>query len=180
MDILLDRILGWIYAASLNVIILVIVLSIVLTSFISSFRIKIFSGCYTICMLLSVLTILYTTVLSRLDTYCCELSLFPFWGIFHSGEAMRMYIMNAFLFFPYGLFLPHALPERAKHPVRITIISALFFSLIIETIQLIFRLGTCETDDVIMNTLGAAIGSLSFILSNCLQKWKEKRKVKST
>lgn len=74
-------------------------------------------------------------------------------------------LMNVFLFVPIGLSLPFALSKK-KHPVIITMIAAFLFSVSIEAIQYYFALGLCEMDDVIMNTLGAMIGTLAYFLSS--------------
>ena len=175
MNDFFNDILGWIYASSLMIIILVILFSIIVTSFISLSHIKGFSRCFTVFTLISVLAILYTTVLRRIDSNCSELALIPFIGFSPSNEAMRMYVMNAFLFFPLGLFLPYIIRPKCKYPLSISILSALVYSIAIEASQYIFQLGRCETDDVIMNTLGAAIGTLSYVLSEYLIRYKRKK-----
>ena len=73
-------------------------------------------------------------------------------------------LMNVFLFFPLGLTFPHVLPEKWKHQVGASILFALLLSVVIEYCQYYFSLGRVETDDVICNTLGAAIGTLSYTL----------------
>ena len=45
-----------------------------------------------------------------------------------------------------------------------SIVFAFTVSLVIEFLQFRFYLGRAETDDVICNTLGAAIGTLSYTL----------------
>ena len=45
-------------------------------------------------------------------------------------------------------------------------IAAFLFSISIEAIQYYLALGLCEVDDVIMNTLGAMIGTLAYFLSS--------------
>lgn len=79
-------------------------------------------------------------------------------------EMYRSMFMNLFLFFPMGLALPYALPEKWKRNVLITILFALILSVAIEYLQYHYHLGRAETDDVICNTLGAAIGTLSYTL----------------
>ena len=62
--------------------------------------------------------------------------------------------------------MPFLLPETVKNKSRTTILIACAFSLIIEIIQYTFKLGLAETTDVIMNTLGAALGTISYIAAN--------------
>lgn len=72
-------------------------------------------------------------------------------------ELYRSMLMNVFLFVPIGLSLPFVLGEESMAGF-LTIITALFFSVGIEYLQYRYALGTCEVDDVIMNTLGAVVG----------------------
>lgn len=74
-------------------------------------------------------------------------------------------LMNVFLFVPFGLTAPNVL-SRLKRlwPVIFTVVSAFILSVAIEFTQYYFHLGRCEMDDVIMNTLGAAIGTVPVIL----------------
>lgn len=61
-------------------------------------------------------------------------------------------VLNILLFIPLGLLLGR------KQAIAI----GLMLSAGIELTQFIFRLGYCELDDVLNNTIGAAIGSLLF------------------
>ena len=113
----------------------------------------------------SVLAILISTLFFRGES--SEMILMPFHSFIEvqtEPEIYRSMLMNMFLFFPLGLTLPHVLPEEWKHQVTISILLALFFSAAIEYSQYYFSLGRAETDDVICNTLGAAIGTLSYTL----------------
>ena len=80
-------------------------------------------------------------------------------------EVYRSVLMNVFLFLPLGLFLPFVLPEKWKKPVLWTILFAFTVSALIECAQLIFGLGKAETDDMLANTVGAALGCLAYVLS---------------
>ena len=61
-------------------------------------------------------------------------------------------IQNILLFIPFGFLIGG---KRG-------IIAGVLLSIGIELSQYIFRLGYCELDDVLNNTIGAAIGSLLF------------------
>lgn len=109
--------------------------------------------------------IFYTTVYSRTETVG-QMILIPFYSFVEAGRQPEMYrsmLMNVFLFVPVGLSLPFVLSKR-KHPVMVTVIIACLFSVSIEALQYCFSLGLCETDDVIMNTLGSAIGTLGYMI----------------
>ena len=78
-------------------------------------------------------------------------------------------LMNVFLFQPIGLVLPNLLPKKA-HPVFVTVVFAMLLSIGVEAAQFHYQLGRCEIDDVIMNTLGAAIGAAACGLVRILAK----------
>lgn len=120
-----------------------------------------------ILLISAVILILYLTLLDRY-TEVREIVLIPFYSFIEARkqpEVYRTLLMNVFLFLPYGLSFPYALPEHFENKVRITVLSALCFSAIIEGCQCFLCLGRCEIDDVIMNTFGAVIGSLSYVIS---------------
>ena len=75
-------------------------------------------------------------------------------------EIYRSMLMNVFLFVPLGLTLPFVL-GKGRMPEVFTVLLAFAFSAVIEYLQYRYSLGWCEVDDVIMNTLGAAVGTLS-------------------
>lgn len=70
---------------------------------------------------------------------------------------------NVLAFAPFGFVLPVISPVNRKL-LNITLLS-LEFSLTIELLQLIFRVGIFDVDDLLMNTLGGFIGGLCFLLS---------------
>ena len=91
-------------------------------------------------------------------------------------ELYREMLMNIFLFFPLGLTLSNALPQRLNRwgRIGITTLFACLLSTVIEYTQYHFSLGVAETDDVICNTLGAFIGSTSLIIAHAIEKHKER------
>lgn len=60
-------------------------------------------------------------------------------------------LLNIAFFVPYGILFP-------LKKWNVVLISACAFSILIEAAQYFSRLGLCELDDVICNTLGAMIG----------------------
>ena len=112
-----------------------------------------------------ILAILYSTVYSRTENFQAPvfIPLYSFYQAKTEPEIYRSMLMNIFLFEPIGLSLPNILPKKA-HPVAVTIIIAILFSVLIEAAQYYFCLGRCEIDDVIMNTLGAAVGGLAYAI----------------
>lgn len=85
-------------------------------------------------------------------------------------EYYRMLLMNAFLFFPLGLSLGNAWrPERRiLRRFGLTVLCGLALSLFCETMQGLFMLGTAETDDLLMNTAGVALGAVSALAAGVL------------
>lgn len=82
------------------------------------------------------------------------------WLLFGSSTLGKEILLNILLFVPYGFILCFLVRPKNVIP------SALLFSATIEVAQLLLRLGLFEFDDILNNTLGAAIGlGLSCIIS---------------
>ncbi len=79
------------------------------------------------------------------------------------GSFVRFFNIegNILAFLPFGFFLPF-LWKRFRHFYR-TVLSTAAFSLIVELLQLVTKVGTCDIDDVLLNTLGGVIGYLLFL-----------------
>lgn len=94
----------------------------------------------------------------RFPDAIAQLNLAPFWSYakFDQADIRWQVYMNVFLFIPFGFMLPWA-SERLQKLWKVLIIAAVF-SVLTEVAQYVFRIGLCETDDVIHNTLGAVIG----------------------
>ncbi len=121
-------------------------------------------------LLISIFGIIYITLMHR-DGEKHEIYLVPFHGIIEAlneKDVYRSMLMNVFLFVPFGMLAPFALSDKFKPKRRIiaTICIAAVFSALIEIFQYVFGIGRCETDDILCNTAGAAIGTLSFLLKN--------------
>lgn len=124
--------------------------------------------------LLSLTSILYATLFSR-DPAAAELHLIPFSSFARAAVRPEMYrsmLMNVFLFVPLGLSLPFVLRGSTAKRIWLTVLIGFLLSMTIETIQYLFSLGLVETDDVLCNTLGAAVGSASCLLSLLWQRRK--------
>ena len=110
--------------------------------------------------------ILYMTVFARGENHQ-PAALMPFSTFAEAKiqpELYRAMLMNIFLFEPIGLSLPNVLLKKA-HPVAAAAAFSMLLSIGIEASQFCFQLGRCETDDVIMNTLGAVIGTAAYGLA---------------
>lgn len=113
--------------------------------------------------------IIILTVVSRKNSV--EVMLIPFYSLIEAKQSPDIYrsiVMNVFLFYPIGLTLPFFLPNRFRRKSLFAILFALLLSASVEWTQYYFQLGRAETDDVIFNTLGTAIGTLSYSISRKL------------
>lgn len=82
---------------------------------------------------------------------------------------------NVIAFLPFGFFLP-ILSRRVRKGGR-CIFSGFLLSLMIETIQLVTKVGCFDVDDLILNTLGAAVGYLLFVCANGIRRWFYEKKI---
>ena len=122
--------------------------------------------------------ILYATILTRSEG-STGLILTPFAAFVAARQQPELYramLMNVFLFFPLGLTLSNALPPKWHHWLRIvlTTLVGCIISAGIEYVQYRYALGMAEVDDVICNTLGAFIGSISLLIARAIEKSRER------
>lgn len=83
----------------------------------------------------------------------------PFWS-YDKPDLANDNMLNILMFVPIG-FLAASLMK--KHTVAKTIALCLFISASFEVLQLVFRRGHCDIDDIINNTFGGMIGCLLFL-----------------
>lgn len=126
----------------------------------------------------AVIAILCATILNRTPGNY-ELILTPFAALSAARQQPELYramLMNVFLFFPLGLTLSNALPQKWHRWGRIilTTLVGCALSAGIEYAQYRCALGLAETDDVICNTLGAFIGSTSLLIAPAIEKYRER------
>lgn len=67
---------------------------------------------------------------------------------------------NVAMMIPFGFAVPLLYPS-ARRPER-TVILSFLASLLAETCQLILRVGCFDVDDLLLNTIGGAVGYLAF------------------
>ena len=88
-----------------------------------------------------------------------------FW-IYREQVGYRAFLSNIFGnvvgFVPFGFILPIIL--RQYRNGFLTTLSGFGVSLLVETIQLLTRVGCFDVDDLLLNTMGAALGYLLFII----------------
>lgn len=168
-----------IYTMPLYKVCLVMVLLLVLWAYYRAYLPKRLFTAMNLCLLVtSVFAVLYLTVFSRkVGTY--DIVLVPFSALSEAKkepERYRSMLMNVFLFFPLGMACANAFSDKMKMRRRVILAVVIGFALstAVEYIQYRFSLGMAETDDVICNTLGTLVGSLSVILADFLGKHKRK------
>lgn len=76
-------------------------------------------------------------------------------------------IGNLVLFLPWGIMLP-LLGKRFKSAKPFFLLTAMVI-ICVELMQLVFRVGTCDIEDFLLNMLGAAIG---YIITRILTQKK--------
>lgn len=73
------------------------------------------------------------------------------------GRVARLNILgNIIAFIPFGIYLPYM--SKSGIGLIATFLYTFSLSLTIELVQLITRVGSCDVDDVILNTLGGVAG----------------------
>lgn len=102
---------------------------------------------------------LYLTILSRPVKLYHHMRLTPFWSyeaaLQGNARLREEVILNILLYVPLGYLLHYAFPRLKWWMV---ILTGFLMSGLTETVQLFFKLGLCEVDDLISNTLGTVIG----------------------
>ena len=138
----------------------------------SNYKIKKYLRVISIVLLCGyVFYILYMTLLCRTPRTFYQYNYKLFWSyqyFFDQDHPQgRQIILNILFFVPFGFLLSSALHsfhiKSKKRIFLITIIAACLLSSAIEFLQLILKLGFSEFDDVMDNTLGAAIGALTYL-----------------
>ena len=82
---------------------------------------------------------------------------------------------NVLGFMPYGFVLP-VINRRMRNGFFI-ILSGFSICLTVEVIQLITRVGCFDVDDLILNTLGAILGYLAFMLCDKIRRMYYGKKI---
>lgn len=77
-----------------------------------------------------------------------------FWAVFVNLAG------NVLAFIPLGIYLP-ALWKRCRHFLLMLVMAALF-SVVIETLQLYYGVGSFDVDDIFLNTVGGGVGYLLY------------------
>lgn len=88
------------------------------------------------------------------------------WMLFLSNPSLYShyffinFVLNIIAFVPFGFMYPIIQPGKKLFWRVVPVV--FFMSVIIEGLQLLLKVGTCDVDDVIMNTFGGFIGWLLY------------------
>lgn len=122
-----------------------------------------------------VVFILMETIIGR-KSGIARYEFVPFWSYSHP-ELRSEIILNYILFVPLGFLLYLCFGEKRNHSgvwintVQV-VLTGFLLSASIESIQLIFRIGLFEFDDMIGNTIGCLIGA---VIGKMVEKMMVKR-----
>lgn len=86
------------------------------------------------------------------------------------GAVILNLLGNLIVFFPLGFLIP-IWTERKMRFVSILLLS-FAFSLVIETIQLVSKVGVFDVDDLLLNTIGGILGWIC-----CQIVWRQYRRI---
>ena len=122
--------------------------------------------------LVYVLALAYITFFSREVREETVIKLVPFNSFAkalrtHSPDTINHLLLNIALFVPMGLLFPMIYPEKLS-TIFFVLPIGLMCTTLIESLQLILRLGHCDIDDIIANTLGTLLGYLFYKISRSL------------
>lgn len=94
-------------------------------------------------------------------------------------EDITQALTNTMFYVPMGYLLPYTI-EKLRNNKRFTVLLCFLFSFLTENIQLTFRRGLYDLDDMFFNTLGGFIGYLLFVaFAYCVThpNWKKEQKL---
>lgn len=156
---------NWNYSVLLLFLLVVSVLCVTVEKVIANKNIK--RIIFFVSFFIYVGLMIYTTLIDRESSprewgYC----LIPFnsYYRFFNGnrDILQQSIMNVAFFYPFGFLLSCLDYKTLKKRKWIIVLLAFLFTVCIEACQYKFSLGYAEIDDVIHNTLGAAIGVFAY------------------
>ena len=93
-----------------------------------------------------------------------------YWKILGLRTVILNLAGNVIGFLPFGFIVP-VMHKKMESFWKVSLLGFLF-SLCVETIQLITKVGCFDVDDLMLNTLGAMIGCGAFLICNKFRRWK--------
>ncbi len=96
--------------------------------------------------------------------------------VYREQLGMKAFLLNdignVIAFIPFGFFLP--IVTRMGRRSLITVPVCFAFSLCLEVIQLLTRVGSFDVDDILLNTIGGILGFLLYRLLIVSRSWRDK------
>lgn len=143
-------------------------------------EIKLWNVLPKVCLIIYINVILQLTLLGRKDGSRIGVEMVPFHYFQSSSSGYRSLattysLLNCLLFVPYGFlisWLPWLKKQRKGVNCALTALISLGTSLLIELVQLISGRGYYETEDLICNTFGGAVGAVLFCVVFAVGKKK--------
>lgn len=80
---------------------------------------------------------------------------------------------NIMAFIPFGMILP-VMSRRCRSFLFMTFLT-FEFSLVVEVIQLIFKVGSFDVDDLLLNTIGGILGFCIFRIVNRIRRQRDEK-----
>lgn len=77
---------------------------------------------------------------------------------------------NILAFMPFGAFLP--IFSKRCQKVLATVFYSFELSLLVETLQLVFKVGSFDVDDLLLNTIGGMLGFFGYAI--VMHYWRKK------
>jgi len=93
------------------------------------------------------------------------------------GAVALNLLGNVVAFVPFGVILP-ILHRRYRSFLYMTLVT-FEVSLIVEVVQLIFRVGSFDVDDLLLNTIGGMAGYLVFAIMDKIRRCKDEKAPKN-
>lgn len=88
-----------------------------------------------------------------------------------SFNVLLNLIGNVLCFVPFGFVIPILTSRQTL--LRMVLLSMLA-SVLVEILQLVSMLGSCDIDDIILNTLGGLLGYLLFVASRKIVRYQSR------
>jgi len=127
--------------------------------------------CFVIYLVVMVYFLFFSEQMGRIPSDTYHYNLKPFTEIQrYMNNISRIGMFNVMLnlagnvvcFMPLGFVLP-IITDRNWGIIKVTLMSFLA-SLFVEVLQLVSKLGSCDVDDMILNTLGGFLGYILFAI----------------
>lgn len=74
---------------------------------------------------------------------------------------------NILIFIPFGFFEPLASKRRS---FWVTLVDGCLLSLVVELFQLVAKVGRYDVDDLLLNTIGVALGYMCFLIWKAIRR----------